>query len=737
MNKVQTFALRGGENHETPAVELKPGEVLFSENYESTLRGGYKRMHGYERFDGQLKPSEAAPAGCAGMALRIEGTRHSDTVPDTGPVLEGAGTPVVDFFISPANDGDYVYADPVCFVPDPVDPGKWDDNADGWNGWLVFTIRASSQADYDYLITDPDGDLRQVDITDAEGNHWFTWQPFDPTHLSTVFIADYEGPVDPAYVPTEEEKIVAIEAARAAINPVPGEGIIRGLWVFHDDVYTVRDNVGGANGLLYKSTPSGWELQDLGVRIPFDTGTGLIKKGETVTGETSGATGVITAASTTNDDWLSSLAEGNLYLHTIAGVFQSGETVSNVNGSVVATGGATANALAGGAIYRFITHNFYATTDGDKFYACNGKDLAWSWDGEGFAFIETGIIDKFPTFIAAHNGHLFLTYPGGSLNHSQPGLPHAWDGALGASEIGLGCDPTGMLSIAGGPLAIWCRSRTQLLYGTSTDDWDLRLHSHTTGAIENTVANLGNPKFLADEGLMSLNPTDAYGDFVGGTFSFAIHRLLDDFRTGVTASLAIRLKNQYRIFREDGYGLSVTFTEKGPEFMRFLLPITVRCTTFGEESTGKEVVYFGSDDGYVYQMDSGTSFDGVPVEAFLRLAFGNFGTPQRHKRFRKVVLEVEAPEAFDLHFTTDFSYGDQENAASPEAIADLVANGGYYGSAFWQQFQWTGPHLGRAESYVDGSGTNLGISVRSVDAYRQPHTIEAAHVHYAVRGRRE
>lgn len=53
------FPFSGGENHSMPALSIPPGDVIASLNYELDPDGGYRRVDGFERFDGRLLASEA------------------------------------------------------------------------------------------------------------------------------------------------------------------------------------------------------------------------------------------------------------------------------------------------------------------------------------------------------------------------------------------------------------------------------------------------------------------------------------------------------------------------------------------------------------------------------------------------------------------------------------------------------------------------------------------------------
>ena len=61
MPPVQTsyVQLAGGLDLVSPALQLKPGTCIDACNFVPETSGGYKRVGGYERFDGRPKPSEA------------------------------------------------------------------------------------------------------------------------------------------------------------------------------------------------------------------------------------------------------------------------------------------------------------------------------------------------------------------------------------------------------------------------------------------------------------------------------------------------------------------------------------------------------------------------------------------------------------------------------------------------------------------------------------------------------
>jgi len=122
----------------------------------------------------------------------------------------------------------------------------------------------------------------------------------------------------------------AIEDQRSIIQIVPGEGSVNGVWVFNGDVYAFRNEVGGSNAGMYKSTSTGWSKIDLGTALNFDgtSGNGEPVPGDvgaatTISGATSNAEGDLMGISF-NGEWTSG-STGVMVLTNITGNFQDNE----------------------------------------------------------------------------------------------------------------------------------------------------------------------------------------------------------------------------------------------------------------------------------------------------------------------------------------------------------------------------------------------------------------------------
>jgi len=679
-------ALVGGMDLITPALQTIPGRAIAGVNYEPHPRG-YRRKEGFERFSGLPKPSEAEyyvlnfDAGVTEVAA-------DDVV--TGATSGATGTALV---VAVVETGTYGGSDAAGYVILTAVTGTFEDNEN-----LQVSAATVSVANGLAVLS---GAL--TDTLDT------TWQR------------------------------AAIERARGLIAVVPGSGVMRGVWVYKGVTYAFRDNAGATACVLHKATAAGWVAQDLGLQVSFTGGgTYEVAEGDTITGATSAATATVERIVLDSGTWAGGDAAGRLILSGQTGTFVSENLDVGANPNVATIAGdSAAIALLPGGTYEFVTHNFFGASDLQRMYGVDGVNPAFEWDGSIFVPILTGMTTDTPTHIAAHKQHLFVSYLGGSVQHSALGEPSSFSVVSGAAEIGIGQDITAFLSSVSGVLTIFGRNSVNMLYGNDSSDWDLRPLSEEAGAIAKTAKMLGSPYYLDDRGIRSLNTTQAFGDFRLGTITNDVEPIFATKKlTNITAmdSVRVRTKDQYRLFWSDGTGLTIYFGRKHPEVMPFDLGKTVYCVCSAENSVGDEIMFFGSDDGFIYELDKGTSFDGSKVEAYLRLPFNSVGSPTLKKRFHKVTLEVDAAATTSLGLTAEYSYADPDQPPSREQAFSVQGEGGFWNELLWNQFYWSAPVHGRAEAYVDGVGLNIGVAVISDAIYEEPHILHGMIVNYSKRG---
>ena len=524
---------------------------------------------------------------------------------------------------------------------------------------------------------------------------------------------------------------------------VPGSGPIRGVHVLSGDVYAWRDNAGATACDMWKATAAGWVQQDLGSYISFDTGTAEIAEGQTVTGATSGASATVRRVVVTGGSWGGSpSASGRLTLYGItSGPFQSGENLQ-VGGvtKAVATSADVANALSAGGRYQGVNANFYGTGYPSA-YLCNGADKAFEWTGSYFTPIFTGLATDNPRHIIAHSDHLFLGYAQGSVQHSSLGEPLVFEATTGAGEIAVGDEVVGLHPMPGNVLCIRSRNSINLLYGNNSTDWQRKNWSQTIGGEPYTGQNLGDTFFIDSNSIVALAATQNFGDFQSGSASTAIEPWLNIYAPYAYASSVSRQKQQYRVFFAggdgafaDGVGVYMTVSQGrvvGLMPVKFLDPVREICT--GEDDTGAEISFFGSDDGKVFQLDVGTTFDGEPLVGFLRLTFHHFKNPAYRKRFRQANFDMDAENTVHLILSADADYGDPNIASHALRYFDQVGVGGLWDSSNWNEFYWDVKLVGEPAMDLAITGRNLSLLVYSPGTSAGIHALNGVVVHYSDR----
>lgn len=686
MQNTQFFALQGGLNLVTPAIRTPAGHAIACMNYEPVERG-YRRTEGFERYDGQPKPSEASysfiefDAGTAAISA-------GDTV--TGGSSGATGVALVDAVVT---SGSYGGGDAAGYIAVGAVSGTFIDN-------------------------DP---LQVGGVTKMTADGASVDRGATTNALDTAFYED------------------AIETARALIAKVPGSGNVRGVWVYNGDVYAIRDNAAATKGVMHRASTSGWVEQSLGLEIAFTSGgTYEIVEGDEITGATSTAIATVTRVVVTSGDWTTGDAAGYLYLSVQTGTFQAENLDVGANANVATIAGNSSEiTLPVGGKYEFRNHNFYGASNRFRMYGVNGVGPAFEWDGSVFVKIRTGMTTDTPNHLAIFKNHLFLSFQGGSVQHSGTGDPYTFSPVLGAAEIGIGQDVTGFSEDYAQTLVIFGRNKIAALYGNDVDDWSLEVLTSDAGGIEWTVQKVGYPIYHDDRGLRDVRTTTAFGDFKMGTLTGMVEPLFKSKKKqGITPvnSIRVRAKDQYRLFWSDGTGLTMYLGRKYPEMMPFDLGKVVSCCCSAEDNDGNEVMFFGSTDGYVYQLDSGTSFDGAEVDAYLHLPFNHVGSPTQNKRWHKATLEVDATPDTEIGLLAEFAYASDEQPSETLQTFDVSGGGGFWDETNWDEFYWSAPVEGLAECHIDGFGPNCSITVVSGQAYVDPHTLHGLTLHFSYRG---
>ena len=669
--KYDLIKLGGGLDQVTPTLSLPSGVARRAANFECSITGGYTRIAGYERFDGRPSPSAAN------------------------------------------------YNILVCTFTATVTVGQTVTGSTSGATGRVIVVNAAS-----LVITRETGTFVVADILNNGSGFVGT--------ITAVEGVSADGLTDATY------QNLAADNYRTDIAVVPGSGSVLGVAYYNGVCYAWRNNSGGTAAVMHKSTTSGWTAVALGKELSFNTGTALISDGNTVTGATSGATGVVARVVLQSGTVAAGTAAGRLILSSSTGVFTSGENLT-VSASVKAKAGgaATQITLAPSGRYETVVANFGGGTANYKLYGADGVNQSFEFDGTTYVPIATGMTVDTPLHIAFHKQHLFLSF-GASLQFSSLGYPYQWTPLLGAGELAMNGVVTNLLVLPGdqssGALGVYTRQDTSVLYGTSSANFSLSTFNSGTGAIAYTAQNMDQAYVLDDRGIISLGTSLNFGNFVPASLSMNLPKFIQQHRNLAIGSTVNRDKGQYRVFFSDGSGLYMTILNgKLLGSMPVQFAHNINCCIDSEAPNGGTVQFFGSTNGYVYQMDLGTSFDGDAIPANMNLVYNATGTPRVLKRYRKASVELTGDSYTEIQFGYDLGYRTTAITQPDDASYENDLRSSYWDEMVWDNFVWDGADISPSEIDVTGTAENMAIRVSSNSDLFSPFTVNNIIVHYTLR----
>lgn len=669
---------RFGMDLVTPSNQTEPGSLRSAQNVEININGGYTTAQGYERFSGMDRPSDAAYQR---MDINITGSLSiGDTL--TGSV----------------------------------------------SGATAELIEIGEDDGQDFLV-----------MTKVVG----TFQVSENVTVSATVQASVLSEPVTGGAPTQklnaQYKNLAADVYRADITEVPGSGKILGVWMYNGDVYAFRNNAGGTAAVMHKSTSGGWSAITLAKELEFSSGgTHQVLDGDVITGATSGATATVARVVLESGSWASGDAQGRLILTGQVGTFVSEnlDEGANLNVATITQNSADITLLPNGR-YEFKNHNFGGQAGAEKMYGVDGVNRGFEWDGTVFVPINTGMDADTPKHVTVYENHLFYSFDG-SAQHSGLSTPYIWSPIFGAAELAVGDTITGYRvqpgSQSGGSLAIFSRNRIHMLYGSSSADWNLVEYREEVGAFPYTIQEFGQTLMMDDRGINSLATVQAFGNFSHGVVSRLIQPFINTRKNRAIASSISREKSQYRLFFSDKNALYVT-TENNrvAGIMAQLHTHTVECIVSQEKADGTEESYFGSDDGFVYQMEKGTSHDGSPIDVYFALNFHHAGSPRVLKSYKNAAFEISGTGYSEFFFRTEVGYNDRDIPQSASRRLDANFSKPLWDDFVWDNFVWDGEVLKPSLSYLEGSAENISLIFSSSSDYFEPLTFTGAQLQHVVR----
>lgn len=680
--QAEIYPVLGGLDLVTPARQVSPGRALRSLNYEPA-EGGAMRMDGYERFDGQAKPSDA-------FYWYLTFTNASALINANDSVFgltSGAiGTAVAAATITSGTTGAGTAAGYVLLV------------APGPAAWI------------------PGETIRRIS-----------------TNIATCVTGVMNG--SPVTADHQAALTASAAARRLAIQKPTGDGAVLGVWTYNGWAYAVRVN--GSAATLSGSdlaAGTGWQTFATTETVSFTTGTAAFQEGETLT--RGGVTSTIRRVVVTSGTWGGGNAAGYVVVTGRTGGNYTSGVGTSASGSATLVGPQATVTLPNAGNYRFVNHAFGGAARSLRMYFVTGNSYAFEFDGTYLVPIRTGQLsearDK-PTHIAVFGESLFLAYRFGSLLFSALGNPLSFLVSGGAGEIGFGDRITAIIPDAQTAVVIGGREKISYLTGTSSADFVMKVVTSGAGMKVNSEAQMLRPMYVDDRGIRDLTATQEFGDWKAGSVSDLIAPLFEaKRRAGVepVEALAVRKKNQYRLFLSDRSGLMVRVGGKVPEILPFALPFDVTTSCSGEDLVGNEIVLIGTADGWVYEMDRGTSFDGATIPAQHVLHFNDCRSPQIDKRFHSVEVDLDTPSAALLGFSAEVDDASGERPAKSRQDVTVAGGDAFRGQLGWD---WTTPINGKLYARIDGAGQNVSLAFASESATEAAHTIGSIKINWSKR----
>lgn len=533
------------------------------------------------------------------------------------------------------------------------------------------------------------------------------------------------------------------EKRRALITAVPGTTLLA-VWRYRDRTYAFSVGTDGAV-TMHGSSSTGWQAIALGWSVAFTAGTGVVPEaGDSLTAAGS-QIGTVIGYHLTSGAWADDDAAGVLvFSYTGTARFAANAMVnveSDANRHLTVSAVPTEQVFgpATGAAFRFLNYNFFGQGSLERMYGVSGVAQPFEFDGTMFLELETGVTGSFPTRVAAHQNHLVIGYPNGSSVYSGTGKPRSFAADDGAGEIAIGDTLTELIGGYRDTLFIFGRNKTAFLSGTSNQDFRLQVLSDEAGAMAGTAVLMDQPTVYDDRGLRNVTATDRFGDFSISTMSESIRPLLDFKRAGEAlpvAAVRIRRKSQYRLFFSDGDCICLTYVRRGrsivAEYTRLAYDLydaaglaeigrlTSVCSV--EDSDGRERVFATMRNSmFVYELDRGKSFDGRPINYYLRTSFNDFRAPHVIKRYRKILVEIDS--VFESQFSLSADFDDGRLTGEQGLTKNVRGPGSFWDEEEWDAFYWNTVPVRSAGQRIRGRGRNISVALYSI-----PDRVEEAHI---------
>lgn len=258
---------------------------------------------------------------------------------------------------------------------------------------------------------------------------------------------------------------------------------------------------------------------------------------------------------------------------------------------------------------------------------------------------------------------------GTKLIFTAPSTYDDFSAANGSGVISIGQPITG-LAVFRDNLFVFSRNSIKRVTGSSYADFAMAPVTDKIGCVDpDTIQEVGGDiMYVSSDGVRLLSATDRIGDFGLNIPSDLIAKDSADFLNSSTSfcSVVIRQKAQYRIFayiaseqKDSAEGLVATIgSNQNDQNVAWSKLKGIKAYVADSRYTEgyKETVIFGNEDGYVYKLESGSSFDEAPIPAIFQTPYFYITDPQIRKTFYRMVVFAKPQGSMDVDVTLSYDF---------------------------------------------------------------------------------
>jgi hypothetical protein len=386
----------------------------------------------------------------------------------------------------------------------------------------------------------------------------------------------------------------------------------------------------------------------------------------------------------------------------------------------------------------------------EKIVGVDSTNYPFIYDGTTFNVISDKTTDILGAqFVVSHKNQLFFV-KGENIIFTAPYTDTDFNAATGAGVINVGGLITGII-VFRETLIIFTEKTISQLSGTTIQDFSLQPITKNVGCVaSDTIQEVGGDvMFLGPEGLRLLGATQRIGDFSLGVVSKPIQTEMTSLINSNSsfASCVIKQKSQYRLF---GYNTNITaanskgvlgtqITGEATGGIAWAETVGFKCfVADGDYQNQTETLVFANNDGFVYEMEQGNSFDGTNIIASFATPYVPINDFRVRKTFYKLYLYTDPQGSVTTSVNLKLDFDDQGSIQpSTIVLSNSAGSVGFYGNS-GAKYGTTvyGDKLKKQfQTQVVGSGFSVSLQFVS-ESQDPPFSLDAATLEYATHDRR-